>query len=84
MKITIIEWLIGVFAIDEENKIIDTVFFPRNGEKMMDTIIKVQKGKIVEEVAKIVRDLNHNPQVAPEEGIKKTVEWMKHHYRIKW
>lgn len=57
LKITIIEWLIGVFAIDEENKIIDTVFFPRNGEKMMDIIIKVQKGEIVEEVAKIVRDL---------------------------
>jgi len=33
--------------------------------------------------SKIVRDLSHNPQIAPEEGIKKTVEWMKHHYRIK-
>lgn len=57
MKITIIEWLIGVFAIDEENRVIDTVFFPRNREKMKDTIIRVQKGEVVEEVAKIVRNL---------------------------
>ncbi len=33
--------------------------------------------------SKAVRDLNHNPQVTPEEGIKKTVEWMKWYYRIK-
>jgi nucleolar protein 56 len=57
LKITIIEWLIGVFAIDEENRVIDTVFFPRNREKMKDTIIRVQKGEVVEEVAKIVRNL---------------------------
>lgn len=33
--------------------------------------------------SKAVRDLHHNPQVPPEEGIKKTVEWMKWYYRIK-
>ncbi|MGV8108418.1 NAD-dependent epimerase/dehydratase family protein [Methanospirillum sp.] len=31
---------------------------------------------------KAVRDLNHNPKVTPEEGIKRTVEWMKWYYRI--
>jgi len=33
--------------------------------------------------SKSVRDLHHNPQVPPEEGIQKTVEWMKWYYRIK-
>ena len=32
--------------------------------------------------SKAVRDLHHNPQVSPEEGIKKTVEWTKWYYRI--
>jgi Nucleoside-diphosphate-sugar epimerases len=32
--------------------------------------------------SKAIRDLKHDPQVSPEEGIKKTVEWMKWYYRI--
>jgi len=30
--------------------------------------------------SKAVRDLGHDPKVAPEEGIKRTVEWMKSIY----
>jgi dTDP-glucose 4,6-dehydratase len=33
--------------------------------------------------SKAVKDLNHNPVVSPEEGIKRTVNWMKNYYRIK-
>ena len=32
--------------------------------------------------SKAVRDLKHNPIVPPEEGIRKTVEWMKQYYHI--
>lgn len=32
--------------------------------------------------SKIIRDLDHNPKVSPEEGIRKTVEWMKYKYRL--
>ena len=32
--------------------------------------------------SKSIKDLNHDPKVTPEEGIKKTVEWMKWYYRI--
>lgn len=32
--------------------------------------------------SKAIRDLNHNPVVNPEEGIRRTVEWMKWFYRI--
>ena len=30
--------------------------------------------------SKAVRDLRHDPQVTPEEGIRRTVEWMKSIY----
>ncbi len=32
--------------------------------------------------SKSIRDLRHDPKIAPEEGIKRTVEWMKWYYRI--
>ena len=32
--------------------------------------------------SKAIRDLGHNPIVAPEEGIKRTVEWMKKNYNL--
>lgn len=32
--------------------------------------------------SKAIRDLGHNPEVLPEEGIKKTVEWMKDYYKM--
>ncbi len=32
--------------------------------------------------SKAIQDLKHNPQVPPQEGIKRTVEWMKWYYRI--
>jgi len=32
--------------------------------------------------SKAIRDLGHNPKVPPEEGIKKTVEWMRDYYKI--
>jgi dTDP-glucose 4,6-dehydratase len=32
--------------------------------------------------SKSINDLNHDPQVPPEEGIRRTVEWMKWFYRL--
>lgn len=32
--------------------------------------------------SKANKDLNHNPRVTPEEGVKRTVEWMKWYYRL--
>ena len=32
--------------------------------------------------SKAVRDLNHDPKVLPEEGIRRTVEWMRWYYRM--
>jgi dTDP-glucose 4,6-dehydratase len=33
--------------------------------------------------SKAIRDLKHDPKVSPEEGIRRTVEWMKREYRKK-
>ncbi len=33
--------------------------------------------------SKAINDLKHDPKVPPEEGIKRTVDWMKWYYRIK-
>ena len=32
--------------------------------------------------SKAVKDLNHNPVISPEDGIGKTVEWMKQYYHV--
>ena len=32
--------------------------------------------------SKAIKDLEHKPQITPEDGIKKTVDWMKWYYRI--
>lgn len=32
--------------------------------------------------SKAIRDLKHDPKISPEEGIKRTVEWMKWYYRL--
>ena len=32
--------------------------------------------------SKAVRDLNHNPKISPEVGIKMTVDWMKNYYHL--
>jgi dTDP-glucose 4,6-dehydratase len=32
--------------------------------------------------SKAIKDLKHNPVIDPYEGIKRTAEWMKYHYRI--
>lgn len=32
--------------------------------------------------SKAIKDLKHDPKVSPQEGIKRTVEWMKWYYRI--
>ena len=37
------------------------------------------KTKLVD-CSKAIKDLKHNPKVAPEEGISRTVEWMKEQY----
>ena len=32
--------------------------------------------------SKAIKDLNHDPKISPEEGIRRTVEWMKRYYHL--
>ena len=32
--------------------------------------------------SKAIKDLDHNPVVEPEEGIRRTAAWMKDYYRL--
>ena len=38
--------------------------------------------KIIIPTLKAIKDLGHDPIVEPEEGIRRTVEWMKESYQI--
>lgn len=46
------------------------------GEESFTTKVKTM------DFSKAVQDLSHDPVVTPEEGIRRTVEWMKWYYRI--
>jgi dTDP-glucose 4,6-dehydratase len=46
------------------------------GEESFTTKVKMM------DFSKAVRDLGHSPIVTPEEGIRRTVEWMKWYYRM--
>lgn len=46
------------------------------GEESFTTKVKTM------DFSKAVKDLSHDPVVTPEEGIRRTVEWMKWYYRI--
>jgi len=39
------------------------------------------KGKHID-FSKAIRDLKHDPQVPPEEGIRRTVDWMRRYYHV--
>lgn len=53
-----------------------------------DSLVSYKKGEPFTTKAKhmdfrkAVRDLKHDPKIAPEEGIRRTVDWMKWYYRI--
>ena len=53
-----------------------------------DSLVKYEESELFTtkikkmDFSKAVRDLGHDPKISPEEGIKRTVEWMKKYYRI--
>lgn len=51
-----------------------------------DSLVNYQEGEAFTtkiktiDCSKAIKDLKHNPKIPPEEGIKRTVEWMKKYY----
>jgi nucleolar protein 56 len=57
MKVTILESSFGMLAFDEENKLIATVLYPRKPHAAAKEILKIEQGKIVEEVSSLINAL---------------------------
>ena len=57
MKVYVAETPIGIFALDENKKLIDKVLFPKDPEQIADKIMKLQQGELIEELVEIVESL---------------------------
>lgn len=57
MEATIVSCSFGFLAFDEENKLIDKVLFSKNPQGAAQTLVKVESGKIVEELVELVNKL---------------------------
>ncbi|MEM2911447.1 MAG: C/D box methylation guide ribonucleoprotein complex aNOP56 subunit [Candidatus Bathyarchaeia archaeon] len=60
MKATIIHTLFGILAFDEANKLIAHSFFPKTPEEAAKTIMEIESGKAVKEVADLVSHLKNS------------------------
>ena len=52
-----------------------------NHVKYFDSEINTTKRKKID-FSKAINDLGHDPKISPEEGIEKTIKWMRNYYRI--
>jgi len=57
MKAIIIEASFGMLAFSEENKLIEKVFFPKKPQSTAKTILKIESGKVVDEIADLIKVL---------------------------
>jgi nucleolar protein 56 len=57
LRATVVDCLLGIFAFDERNRVIDTAFFPKEDEAVADSVRRIQRGEIVGEVSEIVEGL---------------------------
>jgi hypothetical protein len=59
MKVTIVESVIGVFAFDEDNKLVEKTFYPKDSLKTAEKLQKIEAGKVVKEIEILVKKLHH-------------------------
>jgi nucleolar protein 56 len=57
MNATVVECSFGIMAFNEENKLIDTVLFPKKPQLVAKALIKIETGKMVDEVAELINRL---------------------------
>jgi nucleolar protein 56 len=57
VKATITESVIGVFAFDEDNKLIEKIFFPKSSLKTAEKLQKIEAGKLIKEIEILVKKL---------------------------
>jgi len=57
MMATVIECSFGILAFNEENKLIEKVLFSKKPQEAAKTILKIEAGKMVDEIAQLVNGL---------------------------
>jgi nucleolar protein 56 len=57
MKAVIVECSFGMLAFNEESKLIEKVLFPKKPQEAAKALIKLEAGKIVDEVAELINKL---------------------------
>lgn len=57
MKAVMVECPFGMLAFSKENKLIEKVLFPKKPQTVAKALVKIEAGKIVDEVAKLINML---------------------------
>ncbi|MEM2642818.1 MAG: C/D box methylation guide ribonucleoprotein complex aNOP56 subunit [Candidatus Bathyarchaeia archaeon] len=64
MKATVLPTLFGVLAFDESNRLIAHSLFPKKPEEAAKTIVEIESGKAVKEVADLIAHLKNSGYTA--------------------
>jgi nucleolar protein 56 len=59
MKVTTVECSFGFLAFDEENRLIDKVLFPKKPQLAAKILIRIEAGKLVDELAELIDRLKN-------------------------
>lgn len=76
-KIAVVECIMGVFAFNEQDKVVASVFFPKKVEEVVETLERLQRGEIVVEVTSLVKRLvrrGYRKLIFENEGLAKAVK----------
>jgi nucleolar protein 56 len=76
-KITVVECIMGVFAFNEQDKVVASVFFPKKVEEVVETLERLQRGEIVVEVTSLVKRLvrrGYRELIFENEGLAKAIK----------
>ncbi len=57
MKATIIESVIGLLGFDEDNRLVESVLFPKDPKKIAELLARIETGKIVGEIIDLFEKL---------------------------
>ncbi len=57
MKATIVESVIGVFGFDQDNELVEKVFFPKDPQKTAERLQKIEKGTVIKEISSLLDKL---------------------------
>lgn len=53
-KVTIIECTFGILAFNEKRELIEKVLFPKKPQKAAEALVKIEAGKIVDEIVELI------------------------------